>query len=60
MAFKKPLAEKCRDCLRIDRESYKGAGIIVCYHLEKRDGKSIAREVKESRPACGNYRGKVN
>jgi len=61
MAFKRQPAEKCGGCSRIDREAYRGAGIIVCYHLETRiDGKRIAREVTENRAACGKFRGKMN
>ncbi len=57
MACKNRLPEKrCGDCFHINREAYRGAGKEVCYKLESRDGKEVAKTVTEDKKACGKFR----
>jgi hypothetical protein len=42
----------CGTCDRINRYSYRGAGVEVCYKIE--DGKAVT--VTDKRVACGYYK----
>ncbi|MDF2857257.1 MAG: hypothetical protein K0Q87_3108 [Neobacillus sp.] len=47
--------QRCGECSRLDRESYKGAGLIVCYELNFVNGRKVATTVSKYRKACGKY-----
>jgi hypothetical protein len=42
----------CKNCKNIDRDSYRGAKVAVCYRIE--DGKAVT--VTDKRVACGYYK----
>lgn len=55
MAVKKPTL-KCGQCARIDRDTYKGARVLVCYHIKKINDDPVAITVTDKRAACGYFR----
>ena len=56
MAITRQTPQKCGTCLLIDRESYRGVKMVVCYLVEKKDNKPIAIAVTDNRVACQHYR----
>jgi hypothetical protein len=57
LAVKKTPTKKCGDCTHIDRESYRGVRLAVCYLIKKIDGEPVAMTVTDKTAACGYYRG---
>jgi hypothetical protein len=57
MAVKRPPTKKCGDCIHIDRESYRGVKLAVCYLIHKVDGQPVAYTVTDKKAACGYWRG---
>lgn len=52
---------RCGDCQYINRTAYRGAGYEVCYQLEEsRDGRKVAKKVKETQKACNKFWAAVN
>lgn len=56
MACKNSLPPKrCGGCKYLDRESYRGAGLTVCYELNCIDGKKAATTVSAVAKACNSF-----
>ena len=40
----------------IDRETYRGVKVVVCYLIEKKDNEPVAIAVKDDKDACQYWR----
>jgi hypothetical protein len=59
MACKTHHPRRCSECHYINRDTYRGAGKIVCYELQSINDRKIAVQVSESQKACNNFRVKI-